>query len=224
MKFMAKALKAGLSPTNIISWFCLECMRLSGVWSGTARLRLKAALLGVEVGRGVRAHGRVGLLRWPGGRIRIGDHVSLISSWRRSTAAALAFPVRLRVFGPGAFIDIGPGCQLSGSSLTARSTRIILGRQVLVAPNCIIVDSDFHAPWPAQRRADDSGHERDRAVIIDDFAWIGMGSVILKGVSIGAGAIVGAGSVVRQDVPANTIALGNPARVVKKLPEIDHDC
>lgn len=224
MKFMAKALKAGLSPANIISWFCLECMRISGVWSGTARLRLKAALLGVELGRGVRAHGKVGLMRWPGGRIRIGDHVSLVSSWRRATAASLAFPVRLRVFGPGAFIDIGPGCQLSGSSLTARSTRIVLGRQVLVAPNCIIVDSDFHAPWPAERRAHDPGIERDRAVTIADFAWIGMGSIILKGVNIGEGAIVGAGSVVRSDVPANCIALGNPAQIVKRISEIGHGC
>lgn len=223
MNFIAKALKAGLSPANIISWFCLECIRISGVWSGTARLRLKAALLGIELGRGVRAHGKVGLLRWPGGRIRIGDRVSLISSWRRATAAALAFPVRLRVFGPGAFIDIGPGCQLSGSSLTARSTRIALGREVLIAPNCIIVDSDFHAPWPAHRRASDPGDQRDSPVTIDDFAWIGMGSIILKGVSIGTGAIVGAGSVVREDVPANAIVLGNPARVINRLPETDNE-
>lgn len=220
MSFFQKARKAGLAPANIISWFSLEFMRIQGKTLGTARLRLKAALLGVELGRCVSAHGKVGLLRWPGGRIRIGDNVSLISSWRRATAAALAFPVRLRVFGPGAFIDIGARSQLSGTSITARSTKISIGEQVLIAPNCIIVDSDFHAPWPPQKRTVDPGYDRDRAVSIGDFAWLGMNSIVLKGVEIGAGAIIGAGSVVTRSVPANTLACGNPARVVKFLPDI----
>lgn len=217
MDFLKKALKAGLSPANIISWTSLETMRLFGAALGTPRLRMKAALLGVKLGKNVVAHGKVGLLRWPGGEIRIGDNVSLISSWRRATACALAFPVRLRVFGPGAAIDIGEGSQLSGVSITARSQRITIGKQVLLAPNCIIVDSDFHAPWPPEKRATDPGMERDKKVAIGDYAWIGMNSVILKGVTIGAGAIVGAGSVVSRDAPANCLVCGNPARVVKEL-------
>lgn len=217
MFFLKKALDRGLTPANIISWFSLEFLRLYGVTAGTLRLRLKCWLLGVELGRNVKAHGNVGIMRWPGGKIRIGDNVSLISSWRRATAAALAFPVRLRVFGPGAVIDIGPDCQLSGVSITARSTAITLGRQVLAAPNCIIVDSDFHAPWPPEKRAVEPGMERDKSVHIGDFAWIGMNTIILKGVTIGTGAIVGAGSVVSSDVPPNCLACGNPARIMKTL-------
>lgn len=217
MSVWRKAIERGVSPSNIISWLGLKFLAWQGL--GSLRLRLKCQLLGVELGRNVKASGSVCLLRWPGGRIRIGDNASLVSSWRRSTAAALAFPVRLRVFGPGAFIDIGPNCELSGTSITARSTKIALGKQVLIGPNCIIVDSDFHAPWPPQQRATEPGLERDRPVNIGDYAWIGMNSIILKGVNIGPGAIVGAGSVVVKDAPANSVVCGNPARIVKSLPD-----
>lgn len=176
------------------------------------RLFCKARCLGVRLGRRVRAHGPVGLLRWPGGEIIIGDDVSFISTSRRATACALAWPCRLRVFGPGAVIEIGAGCELSGCSITARSRRIRLGRGVMLAPNCVIVDSDFHAPWPACERSRKPGLERDAEVEIGDYAWIGMGVIILKGVHIGAGAIIGAGSVVTRDVPANCVACGAPCR------------
>ncbi|MBO4300017.1 MAG: acyltransferase, partial [Desulfovibrio sp.] len=121
MKFLQKALERGLSPANILTYVSLQTLRLWGLFWGTLRLRIKARLLGVTLGKGVTAHGPVGLLRWPGGQIRLGANVSLISSWRRATAAAINHPTRLRVFGPGACIDIGSGCELSGVSITARS-------------------------------------------------------------------------------------------------------
>lgn len=217
MNIFRKARQRGLTPTNVAAWASLEAMRCFGVCWGTWRLRLKARLLGVELGPGVTAHGPVGLMRWPGGSIRIGAGVSLISSWRRATAACLAWPVRLRVFGPGACIAIGAGTQLSGTSITARSTAVRLGRQVLVAPNCVIVDSDFHAPWPPEARATEPGLERDAPVTIGDHAWIGMQSIILKGVTVGEGALVGAGSVVTSDIPPRCLAAGAPARVVRRL-------
>ena len=215
---LRRALERGLNPANVISYVCLESMRiLGGVW-GTARLRLKAFVLGVELGQGVVAHGPVGLLRWPGGCIRIGAGVSLISSWRRATAATIGAPVRLRVFGPGAVIEIVEGAQLTGSAVTARSTRIVIGRKALLAPNCVVVDSDFHAPWPPQERVDKPGYENDAPVVIGDYAWIGMNSLILKGVTIGEGAIVGAGSVVCRDIPPRCLAAGVPARVIRQAP------
>lgn len=217
LAFLSSALIVGITPGNIISWLSLEIMRHQGSFFGTLRLRAKARLLGVRVGRKVRAHGPVGLLRWPGGKIEIGDEVSIISSWRRATAAPLAFPTRLRVFGKGAAIIIGEKCQLNGTAITARSCPVTLGRQVMLGPNCIITDSDFHALWPPEKRALEPGYDRDKAVSIGDYAWIGMNSIILKGVTIGAGAIVGAGSVVTRDVPANSLACGNPARTIRKL-------
>jgi acetyltransferase-like isoleucine patch superfamily enzyme len=87
-----------------------------------------------------------------------------------------------------------------------------------------IVDSDFHPLDPAQRAMDcealaPDGHgQRPRVeakpVIIEDNVWVGFGAAILKGIRIGRGAIVGAGSVVTRDVPACTFVAGNPARVV----------
>lgn len=217
MSFLQKALRYGLTPGNVISWLSLQHMRFWGVVLGTLRLRCKAALLGVRLGRGVRAHGPVGLLRWPGSRMEIGDGVSIISSWRRATACTLAAPARLRTFGPQAVISIGPGCELSGTSIAVRSTSVTLGRQVLLGPNCVITDADFHAPWPPESRATAPGTERDRPVQIDDYVWIGMNCQILKGVNIGRGAIIGAGSVVTRDIPPHCLAAGNPARVIRSL-------
>ena len=55
-------------------------------------------------------------------------------------------------------------------------------------------------------------------VRINDRAWLGFNSIILKGVTIGEGAIIGAGSVVTKDVPAYTIVAGNPARIIQEIP------
>lgn len=55
-------------------------------------------------------------------------------------------------------------------------------------------------------------------VRIEDHAWVGFNVIILKGVTIGEGAIVAAGSVVTKDVPAFTVVAGNPARVIRELP------
>ena len=217
MNMLRKALELGLTPANIISYLCLQAMTRWGRFWGTLRLRCKAVFVGVPVGQGVSAHGPVGLMRWPGSHISIGAGASLISSWRRATAAALASPVRLRTFGPGARIDVGPGAQLSGTSITARSTTISIGRQALLAPNCIIGDSAFPAHWPPEARATEPGMEGDRPVTIGDYAWIGLNCIILKGVTIGEGAIIGAGSVVTRDVPPHCLAAGSPARVLRHL-------
>lgn len=216
--FLRKARARGLTPPNVISWLSLECMRVWGAFWGTLRFYAKARLFGVKAGEGIRAHGPVGLMRWPGGEISVGSRVSLISSWRRATACALAFPVRLRVFGPGAEIAIGDESQLSGVSISARSTRIEIGRRVLIAPNCVITDSDFHALWPAEERINAPGMDKDRPVRIGDYAWIGMGSIILKGSEIGEGAVIGAGSVVCGHIPAYCVAAGAPARVIRQAP------
>ncbi len=86
-------------------------------------------------------------------------------------------------------------------------------------------DCDFHPRDPAQRRLDSLAllpggdvSQRPpiatRPVVIEDDVWIGIGAILLKGVTIGAGARVEAGSVVAHDVPAGTRAAGNPARVM----------
>lgn len=217
MDFFTKARQRGLNLGNIFSWLGIKSWFLASRISGTLALRLKACLFGVELGHNVAAFGNVALMRWPGGRISIGNKVQFVSSWRRTTACSLAFPVRLRVFGPGSAIEIGDGCQLNGTSITARSTVIRLGKGVLLGPNCIITDSDFHAHWPPQDRCELPGYENDAPVRIGDYAWVGLNVIILKGVTIGNGAIIGAGSVVTRDIPANYLACGNPCRPLRNL-------
>lgn len=218
MNILRKALNKGLKPSNVISWLSLRIMTGFGGFWGTLRLRVKACILGVGVGPAVHAHGTVMLLRRPGSSINIGRGASLIGSMRRATAAP-AGPVRLSTFWPSAHIHIGEGAQLSGTAITARSTCISLGREVMVAPGCIITDSDFHALWPPEARTQDPGLERDAPVSIGDYTWIGLNCIILKGVRIGEGAVIGAGSVVTRDVPAFCLAAGSPAKVVRNLRE-----
>jgi acetyltransferase-like isoleucine patch superfamily enzyme len=106
---------------------------------------------------------------------------------------------------------------MSGTSLTCRMTKIQIGDKTMIAPNVIIVDSDFHAPWPPENRTHKMGYENDLSVTIGKNVWIGMNSTILRGVTIGDNSIIGAGAVVTMDIPAEVVAAGNPARVVKTL-------
>jgi hypothetical protein len=198
---------------------CLLAIRGQAWWScawGTLALRCKAALFGIECGRGVRAAGSVIVARWPKSRISIGDGASLVSCPRRATAAPVT-PVRLKTLGPDAAIILEQGVELSGTAIAARSQTIHLGAHTMIAPGCVLVDSDFHAPWPPERRHVDPGYERDAGIEIGEHVWIGMNCCILKGVRIGRGAMVAAGSVVTRDVPANCLAAGVPARVVREL-------
>ena len=85
---------------------------------------------------------------------------------------------------------------------------IEVGNQVLISENVIIRDSDNHQII--------GGNKMSAPIIIKDNVWIGMSAIILKGVTIGEGAIVAAGAVVTRDVPAHAIVAGVPAKVIKE--------
>lgn len=222
ISFLRKIRARCSGPRDLLSLLAVRGQaRLSETW-GSALLRCKAGMFGIECGRGVRAAGCVILARAPRSRIRIGDRVSLISSSRRATAAAVA-PVRLKTFEPTAEIILEQGVELSGTSITARSTRIHVGAHTMIAPGCVLTDSDFHEPWPPERRHLDPGYARDAGIEIGEYVWIGMHCLILKGVRIGGGSVVAAGSVVTRSLPENCLAAGAPARVLKILSGADHD-
>lgn len=131
-------------------------------------------------------------------------------------------------------ITIGEHSFIGGSTFISRSS-IIIGSNVTIAWGCTIYDHDSHSLNHMERRKDISDELDDirnrrnfiahknwdvvnsKPITICDDAWIGMNCIILKGVTIGEGAIVGAGSVVTKDVPAWTVVAGNPAKVVKTL-------
>ena len=80
--FLKKCLERGFTPSNVASYLSLKFLPILGSLWGTLRFRVKALLLGIKAGSGIRAHGPVGLMRWPGSHISVGDCVSFISSWR----------------------------------------------------------------------------------------------------------------------------------------------
>lgn len=159
------------------------------------------------------------ILRGPGTQIKIGANVSLNSSSRRTSASSLYSRLKLRTFAADAKIIIGDNVGLNGTSITARTKTISIGKGTMTAPNVVIVDSDFHAQWPPENRANNPGFETDEDVNIGENVWIGMNSIILKGVNTGNNSIIGAGSVVSSDIPADCVAAGNPAKKIKQLPQ-----
>lgn len=180
--------------------------RVEGDWFGG---RLPS---NIEVGADVRIDSASGFKRFKS-RLAVGLRVgagTVLCGTKFSTA-------------PDAIIEVGARCYLAEAAIMAEK-RIVLGDRVVLAAAVTVADSDFHPLDPAQRALDaealaPDGHGRRppvaaRPVVIEDDVWIGYAATILKGVRIGRGAIVGAGSVVTRDVPAGMLVVGNPARVV----------
>ncbi len=94
--------------------------------------------------------------------------------------------------------------------------RIEIGNRVLLGANVTITDTDFH-PLDAHERVTNPVAGKNKPVKIEDDVFVGMNTVILKGVIIGRGAVIGANSVVTADVPAEVVAAGNPARVIRSV-------
>ena len=127
----------------------------------------------------------------------------------------------------GGVIDIGENTFVGASHLVC-SRSIEIGDDVLISWGCVITDHNSHSVKFSERKDDvfewyngrkDWTHIVSKSIQIKNKAWIGMNSIILKGVTVGEGAIVGAGSVVTKDVPAWSIVAGNPARVIRELGE-----
>ena len=97
---------------------------------------------------------------------------------------------------------------------------ITIGNFVNFGGGVMIFDTDFHSlDWRDRRDGTDIQKRAIAPVVIDDYAFIGADSIILKGVHIGEKSIVGAGSVVSKDIPAGEIWAGNPARFIKRIKE-----
>ena len=181
------------------------------ILSAWARRRLENSLDQLVMGSEVQAY--FWRMRAHGGTIRIG------SQTRVETRIALERQEAKLSIGSRTFIGQG---QISCAH------EISIGDDVLIAWGSTIFDHGSHSLRFSQRASDvtdwirgnkDWSVVRSSPVRVEDKAWVGFGSIILPGVTIGEGAVVGAGSVVTKDVLPWTVCAGNPARQIRELTE-----
>lgn len=181
------------------------------VAAGDRLLGLRAVLSGrVKTGRGTRVGWRH--LRVPSGnQLTIGNE-SLIDA-------------RVLFESDAGTIVIGDRTYIGRSALICH-TRIDIGNDVIMSWGITIVDHNSHSISWSKRSTDvtDWGkgvknweHVKRRPVRIEDKVWIGFNASVLMGVTVGEGAIIGAGAVVRKDVPPYCVVAGNPATVIREL-------
>lgn len=116
----------------------------------------------------------------------------------------------------GTYINIGRDCFVNYDAVLLDCAPITVGDHVSIGPRAQLLAAlhpvdDHHA-----RRA---GWESAAPVTIGDNAWLGAGVIVCPGVTIGDDAVIGAGSVVTRDVPASVLAVGNPCRVIRRIPQ-----
>ncbi|MGD6831895.1 acyltransferase [Sutcliffiella halmapala] len=152
-----------------------------------------------------------------GGRVVLGDGVTLNSS-NKGYHINMHSPVKLFSDRQGSEIRIGNNTRIHGTCIHAYE-KITIGHNCLIAANCNIMDGSGHdlSFDDVANRINTTGDSSP--VTIKDNVWIGANSIILPGVTIGEGSVIAAGSVVCKDIPAYSIAGGNPARVIKTQPQ-----
>jgi maltose O-acetyltransferase len=160
----------------------------------SARLWLRACN---EVGAWTRVTGKVFVQNR--GRIVLGERVQIQSHFAHTVLATF----------PGGLLEVGDRTFINYGVDIAATKLVHIGSDCLIGTHVIILDNDFHGITDRERVPE------ARPVFIGDRAWIGNRATILPGVTIGEDAVVGAGSVVTSDVPPRSVAVGNPARVIK---------
>jgi len=109
-------------------------------------------------------------------------------------------------------IHIGDYCLISPGVRISAEDSIRIGNNVMLAANVYVSDSDWHGVYNRIRP-----FRCSKPVVLENNVWLGERVIVNKGVTIGENSVVGAGSVVTRDIPANSIAAGNPARVIKHI-------
>ncbi len=109
-------------------------------------------------------------------------------------------------------IKIGDYCLISPGVRISAARSIHIGDNVMFAANVYVSDSDWHGIYNRIRP-----FRCTKPVVIENNVWLGESVIVNKGVTIGENSVIGAGSVVTKNIPANSIAAGNPARVIKSI-------
>jgi len=198
--------RSGRLATWLAGWFyppyksrhALAGMSVRGYISPSASIHHPDLKIGkhVFIGDGVTIFGRDA-----SGAVEIGDAVAI----NKDTIIEQGQGGSLTI---GTGTTIQPRCQFS-----AYAGAIQIGENAQIAPNCAFYPYDHgmspELPMQQQPLVSKGG------IVIGDDVWLGFGVIVLDGVHIGEGAVIGAGSLVKQDIPAGAIAVGVPARVIR---------
>ena len=176
-----------------------------------APIILFCKLKGVKVGTKTEINGLPVIRRFPHSNISIGNNC-IINSARNSITLSLNKKCTFATLRPESVILIGNNTGMTGTTIAA-TNKVVIGNNVLIGAYCTIVDTDFHDPDPSKR---DTYSLTTKPVIIEDNVFLGMNCMILKGVTIGKNSVIGANSVVFNDIPADSLAFGNPCKLIVK--------
>ncbi|MDD6341711.1 MAG: sugar O-acetyltransferase [Eubacteriales bacterium] len=119
----------------------------------------------------------------------------------------------------GAHVHFGKNIYANFNLTLVDDTHIYVGDNTMFGPNVTLATAG-HPVLPELR---EKGYQFNIPIHIGKNCWIGAGSVILPGVTVGDGSVIGAGSVVTKDIPSGVVAVGNPCRVLRKIGDRDRE-
>ena len=193
----------GIGGVNLLlhrfKWFCITKIELCYL-----------SLIGIRMGGSkTEFKGWARFFRRTGSTIIIGNNCRL-NYCSLSNHIGLNHRCIISTMEPDAKLTIGDNLGMSSSTITCFK-RIDIGNNVRIGANCVIADGDFHMDDPRVGPA--------KPVRICDGVWLGYGVIVMKGVTIGENSVIGMNSVVTNDIPENSVAVGSPAKVIRKLDE-----
>jgi acetyltransferase-like isoleucine patch superfamily enzyme len=166
----------------------------------------------VRIGKSVIFNGLPEIRRYPESEISIGDNC-IVNSARKFVLLGYGKPCKFVTIRKDSRIIIGKNVGLSGVIIVSDSS-IEISDNVMIGANSMIIDTDFHHSHLNQRHLESTG--TSRPILIEENVFIGANCIVLKGVIIGENSVIGAGSVVVSNIPKNSIAIGNPCKLVIK--------
>jgi acetyltransferase-like isoleucine patch superfamily enzyme len=134
------------------------------------------------------------------------------------------------MFGRG-LIEVGPDAYVGDDVLVSSSASVTIGPRALLGHGVQLFDNNTHPTDPAERAVDwgeiarIDGQNAGKStvssspIVIENDVWLGFGAIVMKGVRIGEGSVIAAASVVVTDIPPRSIVGGNPARILRSMPD-----
>lgn len=154
-----------------------------------------------HLGNKVRVWGRPTINNW--GQLFVNDRVRVVSTIATTELVTMELGT----------LEIGAGTYINYGTAIAAVQHVSIGANCSIGTHVIIMDSSFHRVEPERRNE----APEPAPVVLQSNVWLGARVIVLPGVTIGAGSVIGAGGVVTKDIPPRSVAVGNPARVIRDL-------